>query len=283
MKKSFILYTDCFDTIQHLSDEQLGRLTRLLFRYQIDGTTPEVADPLFFPFGFIRATMDRDNQKWEKRAESARVNGAKGGRPKENQDGYEETQKTESVILKPNEPVSVSVNVNASVSDSVIVIPDSHESNRDQIQTLETLETTPPERKKVAPKKEKKTKHLFADSIYAENVDLFISDWNNCSGSISHPEADPIIIYETLKTASNASGYKYISWIDTAINWVKRTPSQFKRTYITQSGKPLHPVEQRMAETLERLNRNSGISNSDGNGYPFTSSQFGDVSFSVPD
>jgi len=119
MKKSFILYTDCFDTIQHLSDEQLGRLTRLLFKYQIDGTTPEVTDPLFFPFGFIRATMDRDNQKWEKRAESARVNGAKGGRPKENQDGYEETQKTESVILKPKEPVSVSVSVNASVSDSV--------------------------------------------------------------------------------------------------------------------------------------------------------------------
>jgi len=283
MKKSFILYTDCFDTIQHLSDEQLGRLTRLLFRYQIDGTTPEVNDPLFFPFGFIRATMDRDNQKWEKRAESARVNGAKGGRPKENQDGYEETQKTESVILKPKKPVSVSVNVNASVSDSVSVIPDSNESNRDQIQTITTLETPPPERKKVAQKKES-TNHSFANSKYANNHELFIQDWNNSNGAITFPNADPIRIFETLKNASDANAkYKYSNWLSAAINWVRRNPDEYKRLHITQSGKPLHPVEQRMAETLERLNRNSGISNSHGDGYPFPSSQFGDVPFSVSD
>ena len=121
MRKSFILYIDSYEVLQHLSDEQLGKLTRLLFKYQIDGSTPEVNDPLFFPFGFIRATMDRDNEKWEQRADRARTNGTKGGRPKENQDGYQETQETQSVISEPKEPVSVSVSgsVNASVSESV--------------------------------------------------------------------------------------------------------------------------------------------------------------------
>jgi len=119
MRKSFILYIDSFEVLQHLSDEQLGKLTRLLFKYQIDGSTPEVNDPLFFPFGFIRATMDRDNEKWEQRADRARTNGTKGGRPKENQEGYQETQETQSVISKPKEPVSVSVSVSGSVNASV--------------------------------------------------------------------------------------------------------------------------------------------------------------------
>jgi hypothetical protein len=119
MKKSFILYTDSFDTIQHLTDEQLGRLTRLLFQYQIDGSIPHTTDLLFYPFGFIRATMDRDALKWNNRAEKSKENGAKGGRPKTTQSVIEETQKTQQVILEPREPVSVSVSVNGSVSGSV--------------------------------------------------------------------------------------------------------------------------------------------------------------------
>lgn len=119
MKKSFVLYTDNWVTLKHLSNEQLGELMRMLFEYQIEGDTPEPSNPLFIAFGFIRSAMDRDLEKWNERAERARVNGLKGGRPKENQDGLEETQKTQSVNLKPKKPVNVSVSVNDSVSDNV--------------------------------------------------------------------------------------------------------------------------------------------------------------------
>ena len=121
MKKSFVLYTDNWVTLKHLSNEQLGELMRMLFEYQIEGNTPEPSNPLFIAFGFIRSAMDRDLEKWNERAERARVNGLKGGRPKENQDGLEETQKTQSVNSKPKKPVNVSVNVNDSVSDNVNV------------------------------------------------------------------------------------------------------------------------------------------------------------------
>ena len=121
MKKSFVLYTDNWVTLKHLSNEQLGELTRMLFEYQIEGKAPEPTNPLFIAFGFIRSAMDRDLEKWNERAERARVNGSKGGRPKENQQGLEKTQKTQSVISKPKKPVNVSVSVNDSVSDNVNV------------------------------------------------------------------------------------------------------------------------------------------------------------------
>jgi hypothetical protein len=121
MKKSFVLYTDNWVTLKHLSNEQLGELMRMLFEYQIEGNTPETSNPLFIAFGFIRSAMDRDLEKWNERAERARFNGLKGGRPKENPVGLGETQKTQSVNSKPKKPVnvSVSVNVNDSVSDNV--------------------------------------------------------------------------------------------------------------------------------------------------------------------
>ena len=121
MKKSFVLYTDNWVTLKHLCNEQLGELMRMLFEYQIEGNTPEPSNPLFIAFGFIRSAMDRDLEKWNERAERARVNGLKGGRPKENQDGLQETQKTQSVKSKPKKPVNVSVSVNDSVSDNVNV------------------------------------------------------------------------------------------------------------------------------------------------------------------
>lgn len=118
MKKSFVLYTDNWVTLKHLSNEQLGELMRMLFEYQIEGNTPEPSNPLFIAFGFIRSAMDRDLEKWNERAERARVNGSKGGRPKENQYGLEETQKTQSVNSKPKKPVNVNVNVNANVNEN---------------------------------------------------------------------------------------------------------------------------------------------------------------------
>lgn len=116
MKKSFVLYIDSWQTLQHLPNEQLGELMRLLFEYQINGVAPEPSNPLFIAFGFIRSSMDRDLEKWNERAERARINGAKGGRPKENQQGLEETQKTQRVNSKPKKPVNVSVSVSDSVS-----------------------------------------------------------------------------------------------------------------------------------------------------------------------
>jgi hypothetical protein len=110
-KKSFVAYCDWLESFEELTDEEAGRLAKHLFRY-VNDLNPEAPDKItkmcFIP---IKQSLKRDLVKYEERADRARENGAKGGRPK--------TQKTQSVISEPKKPDSVSVSV--SVNDNVNV------------------------------------------------------------------------------------------------------------------------------------------------------------------
>lgn len=110
-KKSFVAYCDWLESFEELTDEEAGRLAKHLFRY-VNDLDPEAPDKItkmcFIP---IKQSLKRDLVKYEERAERARLNGAKGGRPK--------TQKTQSVISEPKKPDSV--NVSVSVNDNVSV------------------------------------------------------------------------------------------------------------------------------------------------------------------
>ena len=103
-KKSFVAYCDWLESFEELTDEEAGRLAKHLFRY-VNDLNPEAPDKItkmcFIP---IKQSLKRDLVKYEERADRARENGAKGGRPK--------TQKTQSVISEPKKPDSVSVSVN---------------------------------------------------------------------------------------------------------------------------------------------------------------------------
>lgn len=113
-KKSFVAYCDWLESFEELTDEEAGKLAKHLFRY-VNDLNPEPPDKItkmcFIP---IKQSLKRDLVKYEERADRARENGAKGGRPK--------TQKTQSVISEPKKPDSVSVSVN--VNDNVNVKDD---------------------------------------------------------------------------------------------------------------------------------------------------------------
>ena len=110
-KKSFVAYCDWLESFEELTDEEAGKLAKHLFRY-VNDLNPEAPDKItkmcFIP---IKQSLKRDLVKYEERADRARENGAKGGRPK--------TQKTQSVISEPKKPDSV--NVSVSVNDNVSV------------------------------------------------------------------------------------------------------------------------------------------------------------------
>jgi hypothetical protein len=110
-KKSFVAYCDWLESFEELTDEEAGRLAKHLFRY-VNDLNPEPPDKItkmcFIP---IKQSLKRDLVKYEERADRARENGAKGGRPK--------TQKTQSVISEPKKPDSVSVSVNDNVNVNV--------------------------------------------------------------------------------------------------------------------------------------------------------------------
>jgi hypothetical protein len=111
------------------------------------------------------------------------------------------------------------------------------------------------EKKKVP---QKKKDHRFADSIYADDPDLFIEHWNKTETARTHPDTDPLKVYTTLKTSSDASSkYKYANWISAAQNWVKRNPAEYKRTYTTANGHQLHHNDQAILDRVDRLTRNT--------------------------
>jgi hypothetical protein len=265
MKESMVIYRSFYEALKDLPETKRLQVWDAICELGLNGIEIQLSGLSKTIFTLIKPQIDANNR----RAAAGKANGhlgaeygKLGGRPlkeKPTTNPLDNPQET------PSKPSNDNDNVNANGNENVI--PDSKESNPDQLQNIITLETTPSLIKKVAVKKESNN-HSFANSKYANNHELFISDWNNSNGAVTFPNADPIRIFETLKTASDANAkYKYSNWLSAAINWVRRNPEEYKRLHITQSGQQLHPVEQRMAETLERLNRNSSNGNPDGFGY----------------
>jgi hypothetical protein len=113
MKKSFVLYTDSFDTLQHLSDEQLGKLTRLIYEFVINGEIPEPSNPLFFVFNPIKTQLIRDSNKYETIREKRSLAGKLSAEKKQHMLTHVESVEQDSTKS------TVSVSVNVSDSDSV--------------------------------------------------------------------------------------------------------------------------------------------------------------------
>ena len=95
-RKSFVAYRDWQSIFEMLNDEELGRLTRVIFDY-VNGKKVEIDDRVLkIVFENIRLTIDRDTQKYNAIVQRNKENGKKGGRPKKenpkNPLGYLATQ-----------------------------------------------------------------------------------------------------------------------------------------------------------------------------------------------
>ena len=111
-KKAFVAYCDWLESFEELTNEEAGKLAKHLFRY-VNDLNPEAPDRMtkmcFIP---IKQSLKRDLVKYEERAERARINGLKGGRPK--------TQRTQSVNSEPKKADRVTVTDTVTVNDKEI-------------------------------------------------------------------------------------------------------------------------------------------------------------------
>lgn len=78
VKKSFVLYHDFRNWFSLLTDEELGRLLRAIFDYEMNKTLPEnLNEKEQIAFLMVRDTLDRDREKYERvcnrNKENARV------------------------------------------------------------------------------------------------------------------------------------------------------------------------------------------------------------------
>ena len=79
----FCAYYSYLELMELLTDEECGRLFKAALRYSTSGEDMECCGNERFIWPMIRGTIDRDKEKYEKRCEINRINGMKGGRPKE--------------------------------------------------------------------------------------------------------------------------------------------------------------------------------------------------------
>lgn len=98
-KKSFLVYLDYEEHFNLLTDEQLGKLIRVMMEYEKTKKVPEINGMIKMAFSFIKAQLDRDRGKYEEKCAKNKENGKKGGRPKQNQTVI---VKTERFSRKPN-------------------------------------------------------------------------------------------------------------------------------------------------------------------------------------
>lgn len=92
-KESFIIYASFYKPISKLSDKQLGRLFRAIFRYHIDGDVA-VEEDIEMAFAFFVNQFEIDESKYQSKVERNRDNGRKGGAPKGNRNAAKNSSET---------------------------------------------------------------------------------------------------------------------------------------------------------------------------------------------
>lgn len=101
MKDSFLIYKSFYKPISRLSDKQLGRLFRAIFKYQL-GEEVTVEEDIEMAFEFFKNQFEIDELKYQGIVERNRNNGRKGGNDKNSETVKSKSSGSHST---PNNPV----------------------------------------------------------------------------------------------------------------------------------------------------------------------------------
>lgn len=112
-KKSFLLYVDLIHTFENLTDEEAGKLIKLVFQY-VNDFNPVVEDKLLkIAFEPIKQALKRDLKKYENIVEKRSAAGKKSAELKANK-----IQQVSTLVNTSQQIQQVSTN--STVSDIVI-------------------------------------------------------------------------------------------------------------------------------------------------------------------
>lgn len=116
-KKSFVLYTDQREVFDELTDEDAGKLIKIIFAY-VNDENPEVNDRLlkvaFLP---IKTQLKRDLVIWDEKKQQRAEAGRKGGLAKASNATFATNDSSKSKQNLAN--LAVNVNGNVNVNDNV--------------------------------------------------------------------------------------------------------------------------------------------------------------------
>ena len=110
-KKSFVLYPDQEEIFNILSDEQAGKLIKIIFAY-VNDRDPEPEDLILkLAFTPIKNHLKRDLKNWKAMIVRQSENGKLGGRPK--------VENPKNPVLVSESQKSLNVNDNVNVNENV--------------------------------------------------------------------------------------------------------------------------------------------------------------------
>ena len=95
MKKSFIIYHDYEKHFDLLSNEELGILFKIIFKYEKNEKIDEtLMTPIIkMAFSFVKANLDRDREKFDEVCHKRSEAGKLGGRPAKKANAFDEKAK----------------------------------------------------------------------------------------------------------------------------------------------------------------------------------------------
>lgn len=100
-KRSFVLPCDCLDDLEDFTTEEAGELFLAVLKYVNSGEEPCFCDrAMKMYFRRIKNYIDSANESYKKTIQANKLNGAKGGRPK-NPKNRTVSEKTEGFSEKP--------------------------------------------------------------------------------------------------------------------------------------------------------------------------------------
>ena len=104
MKDSFLIYKSFYKPISRLSDKQLGRLFRAIFKYQLSEEVT-VEEDIEMAFEFFKNQFEIDELKYQGIVERNRNNGRKGGNDKNSETFKTNPSGSQTSHSTPNNPV----------------------------------------------------------------------------------------------------------------------------------------------------------------------------------
>lgn len=131
-KKNYIMHAEYDEHFNLLNDEELGRLIRDVNSYVKVGKIPKYSSQdrvLNMAFSFMKATIDIEREKYEKKCEINRQNGKLGGRPKNisKANGFEENQKKANGLF--DNPIDIDMDINNVCNKEDTLLSVSNEQN----------------------------------------------------------------------------------------------------------------------------------------------------------
>lgn len=200
---SFLLYTDYINAVAKMSDVAAGRLFKAILAYVNGKELPTLSQVEETAFCFIRAQLDAEMDKQEKRRIVNAANGAKGGRPKKIQvvgeaegDGKDAEPEEPEEQSKPEEQAEPT-------------------AEQPPVQEAQEEKQAEPEE---APKRVRKPAEKPPKKKYAEFVSLTEREHEKLIERFG--EAATIRMIEILDNYKGQSNRRYASDYRAILNWV---------------------------------------------------------------